>query len=122
MAEVTWDEAALDDLLNSLTGPVGQFIAELSLRASVVAASVVHVLPGTSRSGYWNEKSTAVRPPGTTKASIRPHLARGSRTGHLYGGVNALAAPSIFLEHPARQMYETYPFLTTGLWSLEGSI
>lgn len=119
---IEWDDRALDDLLNSMDGPVGMLISELSLRAALVATTVVHVLPGTPRSGYWNSRSTAVRPPGYTKSRIRPHLAYGSRTGHLYGGVNAPAAPSIWLEMPAEQMYETYPFLTTGLWSLVGSL
>jgi hypothetical protein len=42
----------------------------------------------------------------------------GSRGG-LYGGVNAEADPTIFLEKPAEQMDRKYPFLTTGLDSLE---
>jgi len=117
---VTWDEKALDDLLNGMDGPVGMFIAELSARAAVVATSVVHVRPGTPASATTGRTSNA-RPRGFTKANIRPHLARGTATGHLYGGVNAPADPSIFLEMPADQMHREYPFLTTGLWSLEGT-
>lgn len=121
--EIHWDDKALDDLLNSIEGPVGKMIAELSDRAAVVATLVVHVLPGTPRSGRWNPRSTTqVGPPGYTKSRIRPHIARGAVTGQLYGGVNAPAAPTIFLEMPAEQMYETYPFLTTGLYSLVGNI
>jgi hypothetical protein len=121
--EIDWDERALDDLLNSIEGPVGQLISELSLRASVVATSVVHVRPGTPASATTGRTSNA-RPPGFTKARIRPHIARGSVTGHLYGGVNAPADPSIFLEMPAEQIRNLghrFPFLTTGLYSLEGS-
>ena len=119
--EIDWDERALDDLLNSIEGPVGQLISELSMRATVVAWSVVHVRPGTPASATTGRTSNA-RPPAFTKLNTRPHIARGAVTGHLYGGVNAPADPSIFLELPARQMHEAYPFLTTGLWSLEGNI
>lgn len=121
--EIEWDDAALDDLLNSLEGPVGQFIGELSLRASIVATSVVHVRPGTPASATTGRTSNA-RPPGFTKARIRPHLARGAVTGGLYGGVNAPADPTIFLEMPAEQIRNlghVFPFLTTGLYSLEGT-
>lgn len=117
---VDWDEAALDDLLNSVEGPVGMLIAELSLRAAVVATTVVHVRPGTPASATTGATSNA-RPPGFTKANIRPHGPVIGTRGGLYGGVNAPADPSIFLEMPAEQMHREYPFLTTGLWSLEGT-
>jgi hypothetical protein len=116
-----WDDAAFEEILNAPGGLVANFIWELSVEAAAVATAVVHVLPGTPRSGFWGPRSTAVRPPGYTRARIRPHLAWGARTGHVYGGVNAPADPSIFLEFPAEQMYDVYPFLTTGLWSLEGT-
>jgi hypothetical protein len=121
MADIRWDDAAIDDLLNSEFGPVGQLIAELSSRAALVATAVVHVRPGTPASATTGRTSNA-RPPGFTKARIRPHLARGTVTGHLYGGVNAPADPTIFLELPASQMSREFPFLTTGLFSLEGTI
>lgn len=119
--DATWDEAAFEELLNGPGGLVANFIWELSLEATAVAIATVHVLPGTPRSGYWTPKSTAIRPPGWTKAHIRPHLAWGDRTGHVYGGVNAPYAPATWLETPAEQYYHEYPFLTTGLWSLEGT-
>lgn len=119
--EIQWDDKALDDLLNSIEGPVGQMIAELSARAAVVAVSVVHVRPGTPASATTGRTSNA-RPPAFTKLNTKAHLARGAVTGELYGGVNAPADPAIFLEMPARQMHEAYPFLTTGLYSLVGNI
>lgn len=121
MADVEWDEAALDDLLDSIEGPVGQLISELSLRATIVATSVVHVRPGTPASATTGRTSNA-RPPGYTRARIRPHVARGAVTGQLFGGVNAPADPSIFLELPASQMSRPFPFLTVGLYSLEGAL
>ncbi len=119
MTDVTWDEAEIDDLLNSIEGPVGQLIYELSVRATVVAISVVHVRPGTPASATTGRTSNA-RPPAFTKLNTRAHIARGSRGG-LYGGVNAPADPTLFLEMPASQMHRAYPFLTTGLFSLEGT-
>jgi hypothetical protein len=117
---IEWDEAALEDLLDSMDGPVGKFIWELSVRAAAIAAEAVHVRPGTPASATTGRTSNA-RPPGYTKARIRPHLARGAMTGKLYGGINAPADPAIFLEMPADQMHKTYPFLTTGVYSLQGT-
>jgi len=115
--EVQLDEAAIYELLNAIDGPVGRLLTGLSDQLVVVAASVVHVFPGTPRSTIWAWGSTAVLPSGTTKASIRPHVARGSRGG-IYGGADALAVPGVFLEHPAEQMHDQHPFLTTGLEAL----
>ena len=116
---VDWDEKALDSLLNSVEGPVGMFIFELSVRASIVAAMVVHIRPGTASSATTGPTSDA-RPRGFTKARITPHMGYNKR-GRLYGGVNAPADPAIFLEKPAEQEHDKYPFLTTGLWSLQGT-
>lgn len=109
-------EEAVYELLNDPEGLVGELVAELSERAAVVARAAVHVRPGTPRSTVWSNRSTA-RPPGFTRASISPHIAIGAFG--LYGGVNASADPAIFLEYPASQMYDKYPFLTTALDSLE---
>lgn len=111
------DDAAITALLTDPAGPVGELIAELSGQAAAVARIVVHVRPGTPRSGAWSARSTA-RPPGFTRASIRVHGPVIGSGGGLYGGVNAAADPAVFLEYPAEQMYESYPFLTTALDSL----
>lgn len=118
-----WRDAALDDLLYSPDGPVGRLIAELSEQVATVARSVVHVrtldpLDRRRRAGH----GSSAAPVGWTKAGIRVHgPVRGTRGG-MYGGVNAPADPAIFLEYPASQMEEKYPFLTTGLDSLAGLI
>ncbi len=120
---VNLDEAAIYELLNGPTGLVYPFISQLSVQAAAVATEVVHVRPGTPASATTGRTSNA-RPPFFTKARIRPHMAWGAETGLLYGGVNAPADPSIFLEYPARQIAKkghVFPFLTTGLWSLEGT-
>ena len=113
------DESALDDLLNDPEGPVGQLLADLDEQAAAIARGVVHVWPGTRRSTIWNPAtSTAVLPSGTTKASIHTYgPVRGKRG--LYGGVNAKADPTVYLEKPADQMHHQYPFLTFALNTLE---
>lgn len=118
-----WDDAAFEEMLNGPGGLVADFIWDLSLEAAAVAIATVHVRPGTPASattGIYTRKPSNARPPGYTKARIRPHLAWGSRTGHMYGGVNAPADPSIFLEYLPHtdQYHRPYPFLTTGLWAI----
>lgn len=111
------NEDAWDELFRSEHGPVGELVAELSERGAVAARSLVHVRPGTPRSTVWTHRSTAF-PVGYTKASIHSHgVHRGA--DWLYGGVNAEGEPTVFLEHPASQMYKKYPFLTTALDLLE---
>ena len=49
---------------------------------------------------------------------------RGSRGG-MYGGVNVNAFPTVFLEFPPKgavQMDSRYPFVTTGLESIQGTV
>lgn len=119
------DYASVDDLIHDPAGPVGELILQLSLRAVMVAVTTAHVLPGTRRSSVWNPAtSTAVVPPGTMRDSIHVHPpVRGSRGG-MYGGANVLFQ-AVFLEFPPRgsvQMYDRYPFMTTGLDSLIGTV
>lgn len=119
-----WSDSAFEEMLNGPGGLVASFIWELSLEAAAVAIATVHVRPGTPASattGIYTKKPSNARPPGYTRGRIRPHLAWGSRTGHVYGGVNAPYNPSTWLETPAEQYHKTYPFLTVGLWSLEAT-
>jgi hypothetical protein len=110
-------------MLNGPGGLVANFIWDLSLQATLVATAAVHVRPGTPASATTGRTSNAY-PRGYTKARIRPHLAWGARTGRVYGGVNAPYTPTTWLEVPAEQIARKghrFPFLTTGLWSLEGT-
>lgn len=120
---VRWNDRAYDDLMNSVTGPVADMLRELSDQIVTVARGAVHVrtLDPKDRRRRAGRNSTA-HIPGYTKSLIRPHLGRGTLTGQLYGGANAPGSPGIFLEYPAEQMDRAYPFLTTGLDSLMGSI
>ena len=110
------DESAFEELFRTEDSPVGKLVEELSERAALIARGVVHVRPGTPRSTVWTPRSTAW-PRGYTKASIHVHGPVRGRDW-IYGGVNAAGNPGFFLEHPAEQMYQPYPFLTTGLDSL----
>jgi hypothetical protein len=109
------DHDAVYEMLNDPDGMVGHMQLELSEQAADVARGAVHVRPGTPRSRAG--RNSTARPPGFTKADIRVHMDIGE--WGLYGGVNAAADPTVYLEDPARQMYRPYPFLTTGLDSLE---
>jgi hypothetical protein len=125
LGSVRIDAGNVHELLNDPAGPVGLLIAELDERAAAVARGAVHVFPGTPRSTLWNPATSTARhamPPGFTKGSIHTHGPVVGSHGGMYGGVNAEAFPGVFLEYPSSQMYDKYPFLTTGLESLEGTV
>lgn len=115
MNDVRISAAAVHDLISDDRGIVADFLRDLSEQAAAIARAKVPV----RREAPWSSRSNA-RPPGFTKAQIR------TRQGHSPDGViwvsaNAPADPAIFLEEPAEQLSREYPFLTTGLWSLEGT-
>lgn len=114
--DVEIDSAAVFELVNSETGPVGDLMRDLSERAAAIARAKVRV-----RSGGTRSMQSDARPPGFTRASIRTAVNRAG-SGLLYGGIGAAEDPSVFLEEPAEQMDRTYPFLTTGVYSLEGQV
>lgn len=111
MADIELDDTAIAELTNSPDGPVGRMTLELAERAAVVARGVVRV----RRSRPWSARSDA-RPPGFTKARIRPDLGYDNE-GLLYGAVLAPYDPGFFLEYP-REDRDRYPFLSTGIDSL----
>jgi hypothetical protein len=116
--DIVWDEEALEALLNSPDGPVGQMLAELASQAAAVARAAAPVQ--TPRTYSWGKKhSTSYMPwsGGYTKANVRAVMGY-TKGGTLFGGVNAPYGPTLFLEKPAKQMHHSYPFLTTGLYSL----
>lgn len=117
---LVFNDAVIHDMLNDPYGPVGQLVGELSQRGVTVARSVVHVRdPNTKDRRKRAGRNSTARPPGFTKASIHVHGPVVGSRGGLYGGGNSAADPTVFLEDPASQMYQKYPFMTTGLDSLE---
>jgi len=127
--DVHISEEAVFEMLNSPTGLVAPLMLDLADRAAAVAIAVVHVRPGTPASARTGRGSNA-RPPGFTKELTHPYVGWDD-TGHIYGSAAAPTNPTVFLEHPAIQMHgpggpgseaNSYPFLTTGLFDLEGTV
>lgn len=115
--DVNWDEAALEDLLHSIDGPVGQFLTEKAeSMADLVKADAPLQKP---QNWSWGKNSTSYMPRsfGYLKASVRPKVGY-TKDGTLYGGVNAFYGPTLFLERPARQMHHVYPFMSDALYSV----
>ncbi len=106
------DETAVYELLNADDGPVGRLLVELNEQAASVARATVRVRRTPTRSAR-----SSASPPGFTLASISPEIGHDSQ-GLIYGGVHAALDPTVFLEDP-RVDRDRYPFLTTGLDSLE---
>lgn len=116
MSEVYISQEAVDEFLRDIDGPIGDLMRELSTQIADVARQKVRVrIPGTHRTGRTSNSNA----PGYTKAHITTTVGHAkTHDGLLFGGANAPANPGIFLEAPAQQMHEKYPFLTTGLWSV----
>lgn len=120
-AVIDWHDAQIEELLNSVDGPVGQMIARMSEQATAQARRAVPVRKGYGVARRAPARSTAWAP-GYTRSTIHVHgPVRGSRGG-LYGGVNVSASPAIFLEYPASQMSHPYPFMSTALDFLSADI
>jgi hypothetical protein len=112
---VTLNAPALEWYLNGLDGPVGILMAELAVEMSRTVVSLAPVLKPWN---IWNPLSSAVSPvAGTLKKSVYPKRGYSSR-GRLYGGVNAPAYPTMFLEDPAEQLHEWVPFMSAALWTV----
>jgi hypothetical protein len=115
VTDVKLDDAAIQAMLDDETGLVGSFLQDLASRAATVARLKVQVRTSPS----WSILSDA-RPPGFTRAMIHTRMGHSS-TGRLWASANAPYDPAIFLEKP-REDRRQYPFLTAGLWSLEGTL
>lgn len=113
--DVHFDEGAIFDLLNGSDGPVWQLINELSEEAAAIARTLVPV----RHTPNWSANSNSA-PIAATLASISAHMGYNEH-GRVYGGVNAIEIPSIFLEYP-REDRRPQPFLTTAVWSLEADL
>jgi hypothetical protein len=115
---IDWNERELEDLLNSPEGPVGELLEDLAQRAALAAKAAAPVQKPSSFS-YGKKGSSSYMPwsGGYTKAKIRPVMGF-TKGGKLFSGVNSPFGPTLFLEHPARQLHHPYPFMTTGLYSV----
>lgn len=119
MAEmVAISQEAVDELLRDKDGPVGDLMREIAMQIADVARTVVRVRePGPGR--YGTGRTSNAASPGYTKRNIIGVVGNAkTHNDYVFGGANAPGDPGIFLEAPAEQMYEKYPFLTTGLDSI----
>ena len=116
MADVTIDQKAVDELFRDEHGIIGDLMRELGDQMAAVARERVRVrIPGSRKTG----RTSNAQFPGYTKAHITSSVGHSKlHGGILFGGAEAPGNPGIFLEAPAEQMHEKYPFLTTGLWSV----
>lgn len=116
MSEVVISEEAVRELMRDIDGPVGDLMRDIAHQIAVVATATVRVRElGTHRTG----RTSNARIPGYTKARIREAVGHAvTHDNYVFGGADAPADPGLFLELPAEQMHEKYPFLTTGLWSV----
>jgi hypothetical protein len=116
VADINLDEAALEFLLNSPDGPVGELLAEMAGKATEIAKAAAPVMSPATMS--WGRNSTSYGPPGFTKERTRSHMGY-TKGGTLFSGVNAPYGPTLFLERPARQLHYPRLFLSTALWTVE---
>jgi hypothetical protein len=116
MADVKWNDAELEWLLNSMDGPVGRFLAEKA--AEMAAVATVFAPVQSPRNWSWGRRSSSYMPRslGYLKGSVTPHMGY-TRSGRIFGGVNAAYGPTLFLEQPADQLHHAYPFLSTALYA-----
>jgi hypothetical protein len=119
---VTLNGDALDDLLNTPDGPVGETIGELSEKATDIAKAAAPVMQDKNRS-HWGTRFDPLYqygPAGMTKASVRSSGFRFNAIGQMYTGVNVEYGPTLFLERPARQIHSVeYMFMSAALDALE---
>lgn len=117
MVRVTWNDAAIHDLANSIDGPVGKWLEQkmLEMTATVEAAAPIQKPQNFSRGR--SSSSYMPRSLGYLKGSVRPHMGY-TKTGRLFAGTNAAYGPTLFLERPARTMHEVIPFMSAALYAV----
>ena len=118
MAGVEWDDAALYDLLNSIDGPVGRWLAEeTALMTSLAEAGAPLQKP---RNWSWGRDSTSYTPRsfGYLKGSVRPVMGY-TMAGRLFGGTNAAWGPTLFLQYGGGRYGHAVriPFMSEALYA-----
>lgn len=116
MTDVQVSEEEVHRLLSDENGPVGDLMRELSHQIAEVAREKVRVrVPRNHKTG----RTSSAKEPGYTRGRITSTVGHAkTHDGILFGGAEAPEDPGLFLELPAKQMHEKYPFLTTGLESI----
>ncbi len=120
MDEVVISQQEIDELLRDEHGPVGDLMRDLATQMADVAREKVRVRGVRGRFGqHPTGRTSNAQSPAYTKRNITSTVGHSKlHNGYVFGGAEAPGNPGIFLEAPAEQMHEKYPFLTTGLWSV----
>lgn len=115
---VEWDDAALNDLLHSVDGPVGQWLVKKVGEMTAIAEAVAPVQKRKNWSWGRNSTSYMPRSVGYLKGSIRPVIGY-TKSGDLFGGTNAAYGPTLFLEEGGGRYghAERIPFMSTALYA-----
>jgi hypothetical protein len=119
MAGVEWNEAAIEDLLNSVDGPVGRYLTE---KMTEMTAYAVAAAPIQKPKNYsWGRDSSSYLPRsfGYLKGTVRPHMGY-TISGQLYSGTNAAWGPTLFLEYGGGRYghAERIPFMSAALYAV----
>jgi hypothetical protein len=116
MSGIDWNDAAIEDLLKSMDGPVGKFILEKTQQMTAMVRADAPVQKPENYS--WGKRSSSYEPRSAGYLKGGVHSAMGyTKTNQLYGGVNAPYGPTLFLEQPARQLHEKIPFMSSALYA-----
>lgn len=121
MDEVKISQAEIDALMQDEHGPIGDLMRDLADQIAVVAREKVRVRAVRGRFGqHPTGRTSNAQSPAYTKRNITTTVGHSKlHNDYVFGGANAPGNPGIFLEAPAEQMHDQYPFLTTGLWSVQ---
>ena len=112
--DVYIDLADVEDLFNNPDGPVGVLLQEMAVKASAYAKGLAPVMKPENYS-WVPSKSTSYGPPGRTKFATHPHFPGYTKSGRLFGGVDTVYGPTLFLEKPAEQLHYPRRFLSDAL-------
>lgn len=117
MADIRWDDAALEEMLNGMDGPVGRFLLEKSLEMTTLVEAAAPIQKKENWS--WGKNSTSYMPRslGYLKGSVHPHMGY-TKSGKIFAGTNAAYGPTLFLEKPADQMHQKIPFMSLALYAM----
>jgi hypothetical protein len=115
---VDWDEVALEELLNSVDGPVGRYLTEKMLQMTAFAETAAPLQK--PRNWSWGRNSTSYMPRsfGYLKSTVRPHMGY-TMGGTLFAGTNAAWGPTLFLEYGGGRHghAERIPFMSAALYA-----
>lgn len=119
MADIEFDDAMIEEMLNSVEGPVGQFLTEKMIELTALVGVKAPIQKPENYS--WGKHSTSYMPRsmGYLKGTVRPHMGY-TKSGQLFAGTNAAYGPSLFLERGGGRYGHArlIPFMTEALYAV----